>query len=111
MKVILLPEVLEYFNKLTEVLYEEKYFSFEEKALQYVDDLLTEIETTLPNRQKKIAPSYFDRYGKGMHYSVFKKSKNTQWYVFFTVYENKKEIIYLVRFLSNNHRVAQFLHK
>ena len=43
MRIIFLPEVLEYFNELTTILYEKEYFGFKESAFQYVDDLLTEI--------------------------------------------------------------------
>jgi len=68
-----------------------------------------EIERTLPNKVKKIAPESFNIYGKNMFYSVFKKNKRTQWYVFFNTYQDNKEIIYLVRYISNNHVIAQRL--
>ena len=109
MKIIFLPEVLEYFNELTTILYEKEYFGFEESAFQYVDDLLTEIQKTISNKQKKVAPSYFNRYGTDMSYISIKKNKNTQWYVFFSIYKHKNEIIYLIRHISNNHVVAQLL--
>ena len=44
-----------------------------------------------------------------MYYTIFKKSKNTQWYVFFRVYKEKGEVIYQVRYISNNHVIAQYL--
>ena len=109
MRIIFLPEVLEYFNELTTILYEKEYFGFEKSAFRYVDDLLTEIQTTISNRQKKIAPLYFERYGTDMSYITIKKNKNTQWYIFFMVYQYHEETIYLVRHISNNHVVAQFL--
>lgn len=37
MRIIFLPEVLDYFNELSIILYEKDYFGFEEYAL---DDLL-----------------------------------------------------------------------
>ena len=40
MKIIFLPEVLE-------------YFGFEKNAVQYIDDLLADIQTTISIRQKK----------------------------------------------------------
>jgi len=109
MRVLFLPEVLEYFNELTTILYEKEYFGFEESAVQYVDDLLAEIQTTISNRHKKVAPSYFDRYGVDMSYIAIKKNKNTQWYIFFTVYQYNEDAVYLVRHISNNHVVAQYL--
>jgi len=109
MRIIFLPEILESFNELTTILYEKEYFGFEESAIRYVDDLLIEIQTTISIRQKKIAPLYFDRYGTDMSYITIKKNKNTQWYIFFTVYQYKEETVYLVRHINNNHVVAQFL--
>ena len=109
MRIIFLPEALDYFNELSTILYEKNYFGFEETALKYVDDLMDDIKITLPKRPKRPAPSYFDRYGKKMFYAIFRKNKATQWYVFFNIYKTKKELIYLVRYISNNHVVAQYL--
>jgi hypothetical protein len=44
-----------------------------------------------------------------MFYATFKKNKSTQWYVFFNIYADNGEAIYLVRYISNNHMIAQFL--
>ncbi len=67
-----------------------------------ISELVLEIETSLPKKIKKTAPAYFDRFGKGMQYSTFRK-KNTQWFVFFSCYEIKNELVYLIRYISNNH--------
>lgn len=109
MKVLALPEVRLYLQELTRVLYTQDYFGFEESAVKYVEELFNDIRTTLPSRSKRSAPAYFDRYGKKMYYAVFRKNKNTQWYVFFTIYADKDELIYLVRYISNNHMIAQLL--
>lgn len=109
MKVLFLPEVRQYFQELEEILFEKEYFGFEESAVQYVRELIWDIENTLPVRMSKIAPPYFCRYGKGMHYAMFRKSKTTQWYVFFTKYQDNGETIYLVRYISNNHLIAKHL--
>lgn len=109
MKIQFLPEALEYFNELSTILYEKDYFGFEESAIEYVDSLLEDIKSTLPQRLKKPAPAYFDRYGKKMLYSTFRKNKATQWYVFFNVYQKDEEIIFLIRYISNNHMIAQYL--
>lgn len=109
MKVLALPEVRQYFNELSQILYEKDYFSYPETSEKYVEDLFEDIKTTLPNRQKRYAPPYFERYGKRMYYAVFKKSKHTHWYVFFNIYDDNGELIYLVRYISNNHVSAQLL--
>ncbi len=107
MKVLFLPEVREYFRELAEILHKKNYFGFEETAIQYAEDLFNDIADTLPNKAKKTAPAYFDRYGKSMFYAVFKKNKHTQWYVFFNIYVDNE--VYLVRYMSNNHMIAQLL--
>jgi hypothetical protein len=109
MKVIALPEVQAYLRNLAQLLYEKEYFGFRETARNYVIELIGDITTNLPARQHKPAPEYFDRYGKNMRYAVFRKSKHTQWYVFFTTYKENEEIIYLIRYIGNNHVIAQYL--
>lgn len=61
MRIVFLPEVLDYFNDLTTILYEREYFGFEETAVRYVNELLDDIRTTLPSKVSKLAPSYFNR--------------------------------------------------
>lgn len=109
MRIIALPEVEEYLTDLINILYEKKYFSFEENAIKYVQDLIEDIRANLPNKIKKPAPAYFERYGHNMSYAVFRKNKLTQWYVFFTIYRDQDEIVYLIRYVANNHTIAQYL--
>lgn len=109
MKVLFLPEVEDYLFELTEILYKKEYFGFKESAVRYVTDLEDDIRVNLYSKIKRLAPPFFDRYGKKMLYSVFAKNKATQWYVFFNVYQDNGETIFLVRYISNNHVIAQFL--
>ena len=109
MKVLALQEVLEYIENLVIILYEKEYFGFKETARKYVEELYNDIETNLPTSQYKLAPKYFEKYGKDMYYAVFKRSKHTHWYVFFTIYKENKETIYLIRYIGNNHVIAQYL--
>ncbi|MFV0376803.1 MAG: hypothetical protein ACK5JD_05805 [Mangrovibacterium sp.] len=109
MKIIFLPEALDYFNELSAILYQKDYFGFEDSALRYVDELLDDIQTSLHFRPKYIAPSYFDRYGKEMYYCSFRRNKQTTWYIFFSIYQADNERVYLVRYISNNHVTGQFL--
>ena len=44
-----------------------------------------------------------------MHYAVFKRNKNTSWYAFFNIYHRPNETVYLVRYVNNNHMIAQHL--
>jgi hypothetical protein len=109
MKILAIPEVTEYMEGLVPILYEKGYFSYKKTAREYVKDLYDDIKTNLPTRIHKPAPPYFDQYGKGMYYATFKKNRNTTWYVFFTRYLKNGEKIYLIRYINNNHVIAQYL--
>jgi len=109
MRVLFLPEVIDYFLDLADVLYDKGYIGFEENAIKYARELFREIENELPRKQKKVAPRYFNKYGKGMNYAAFKRNKNTTWYVFFNLFSHSGETIYFVRHVSNNHVIAKFL--
>jgi len=109
MKVLALPEVTDYIESLVPILYEKGYFIYKETARKYVKDLYDDIKTNLPIHLHKPAPPYFNRYGKGMYYAAFRKSKNTIWYAFFNKYQDDGETIYLIRYISNNHLIAKYL--
>ena len=109
MNVIILPEVLEYLDDLVFILFKNEYFGFLETSINYVDELIDDITLLLPIKLHKPAPIYFDKYGKEMDYAIFRKNKNTTWYVFFETYEENGEIIYLVCHIENNHTCAQYL--
>jgi len=109
MKIIALTRVHQFLEDLKKVLFEQEYFVFEETAQKYVDDLFEDIKTNLPSRRHVPAPPYFDKYGKGLYYSVFKKNRRTQWYVFFRMYKVNGEDVYQIRYIANNHTVAQYL--
>lgn len=109
-QVLALPEVRDYFSELIRVLYEKDYFSFESDAIAYVTDLFSDIEQNLPTKTRKPVPSYFERYGKDMFYTSFKKNKHTQWFVFFNIYTDSLLDIrtFLIRYVSNNHVIARY---
>lgn len=44
MKVIAIPEVFDYLEELSDILYEKGYFGYGEFALKYVGDLIDEIK-------------------------------------------------------------------
>jgi len=71
--------------------------------------LVYDIKTNLPAKPYHPAPKRFDKYGKNMEYVVFKKSKRTQWYVFFRVYRENDDVFYQVRYIANNNTAAQYL--
>ena len=109
MNVIFLQEVFDYLESLIPILFHNGYFSYEDDAVDYVEGLIDDIQTTLPTRLHKSAPKYFDKYGKNMKYAAFKKNRRTTWYVFFKTYNKDSETILLVRYIANNHTVAKHL--
>ena len=109
MKVLALPSVLEYLRNLVPILYEKGYFSYEDTAQKYVDDLSDDIFDNLPEKLHKPASKYYEKYGKGLYYATFIKNKRTSWYAFFSKYEANREIIYLIRYIGNNHTDAHHL--
>jgi hypothetical protein len=111
MNVLFIPEIDDYFDELEDILYDKGYYSFKESAKQYVDDLIFDIRNILSVKRHKPAPKYYDKYGKDMFYAAFPKNKRTTWYAFFTKYEENGKIIYLVRYISNNHTEAHHLYE
>ncbi|MDR1716017.1 MAG: hypothetical protein LBS20_09235 [Prevotella sp.] len=104
MKVAFDSEVEEYLSELVDILHSQEYFGFKESAYQYVDGLIDDITDNIQSKQRKKAPDCFNRYGKGMYYSVFKKNNSTSWYVFF----HHEDDIYYIRYIGNNHNCAQY---
>lgn len=109
MKVLFLPEVVDQFLELAEILYDKGYLGFKDAALAYSEELFRDIQANLPIKVKKGAPAYFERYGTDLFYSSFKRNKHTVWYVFYSVHDVDNETVYLVRHLTSNHVIAQHL--
>ena len=107
--VLFRPEVLKYSKNLVQILYEHGYFGFKDSAKKYVKELFDEISSSLPIRLHKPAPKYFEKYGHNMKYAAFRKNKHTIWYVFFETYLEHEEVIYFVRYITNNHVAAKHL--
>ena len=63
MKVLFLPEVVNQFLELAQVLYDEGYLGFKNAAIAYSEQLFRDIQTNLPLKVRKGAPAYFERYG------------------------------------------------
>lgn len=59
MKVVILPEVIDYLLELSDILYEKRYFGFEETAIKYTDELFEAIKNELPYQTPKIAPDFY----------------------------------------------------
>ena len=71
MKVLFLPEVVNQFLELAQVLYNEGYLGFKDAAIAYSEQLFRDIQTNLPLKVRKGAPAYFEGYGTDLFYSAF----------------------------------------
>ena len=109
-KVLYMPEVVDQFLELAEVLYADGYLSLKEVAIEYAESLFRDIQRHLPNKLRRNAPEYFKQYGKGLFYSIFPKNRHTTWYVFYSIHTIGDDTIYLVRYIGNNHLVANHLN-
>ncbi len=109
MRIVALPEVQLYLQELAHILYYNNYFGSEESSEKYVRELWTAVESRLLNLPKKEAPPSFNRFGMGMDYVTIRKNKQTSWYIFFVEYEIDGEVVFLIRYMTNNHVIAQYL--
>lgn len=108
-KVLFLPEVVDQFLQLSEILYAKGYLAFKDIAIEYAENLFIDIKVNLPNKLRKDAPEYFELYGKDLYYSLFPHNKHTTWYVFYSIHSVDDDIVFLIRYLSNNHMIAHHL--
>jgi hypothetical protein len=51
MKVVVLPEVVDYLLELSEILYKKEYFGFEKTAISYTNALFDALKYELPKKQ------------------------------------------------------------
>lgn len=52
MEVLFIAGSKEYLNEVSHIVYKKDYFGFIESAEKHMDELINNIITTLPNRQK-----------------------------------------------------------
>lgn len=109
MKVLFLPEVVDQFLELAQILYDKGYLNSKDAAIEYSEKLFREIQTKLPLKVKKEAPAYYKRYGSDILYSAFRHSCHTTWYVLYSAYNVDGDTVFLVRHLTNNHVIAHRL--
>jgi len=99
MRIIYSNEVKLYLKELIKILFEKEYFGFEVDAEEYVNKLIGYINENIFVKSKKVAPKYFNRYGKNLFYIFYKTNKRTTWFVFFQLKDN----VYLIKYITNNH--------
>lgn len=96
-KIIFKKEVLEYFDELFFILFEQQYFSFEDNAQNYIDKIVEFICENIETFPHQPAPKQLKHLGS--KYIFYKANSRTVWYVFFENKENK----YLITGITNSH--------
>lgn len=90
------------FNKLQVLavkLYNKKYFSFEDNAEEYVNNITYFIENEIEFAHKRRAVSKTKFYAKNQFFITYKANKRTSWYIYF-VEDNGN---YIITHIDNNH--------
>jgi len=97
-EVVYTRQALLQFEESVKELVEQRYFSEEDYAVDYMREIFRYFALNLQNSIRVKAPTYFDRYkvdGKEICYVRFRKSSHTTWYAFFEELENVYSIVYL----------------
>jgi hypothetical protein len=97
---------LSYLETLTDILIEKQYFSFYETSLSYIEDIKNYILNNIQTEPKYKAPPVFSKFGKDLFYIRYRRSRQTIWYIFFTLHGKDK---YLIRHITNNHVAAKYI--
>lgn len=96
-KIEILPEVIDFLNELTELLFYKEYFGFEDSAQLYVQKIYDFFECDLLNFPHKSTPKKLKKFGS--NYAFYRPNDRTTWYIFFEKSNNR----YLITHLTNNH--------
>lgn len=96
-KIEILPEVIDFLNELTELLFYKEYFGFEDSAQFYVQKIYDFFEYDLLNFPHKSTPKKLKKFGS--NYAFYRPNDRTTWYIFFEKSNNR----YLITHLTNNH--------
>ena len=96
-KIIYKNDILDYFDDLVFLLFNKKYFSYQENADKYLEKLIQFVSDNIrdfPNRKTPQELKYL-----GSNYIFYNSNKRTTWYVFF----EKLGDDYLISGILNNH--------
>jgi hypothetical protein len=111
MSVVFSPKTIDYLGELCSVLLDDEYIGTYEFAHKYVEKLARRIYEELPIKlAKKPNEKLRKRFGRNVYYTTFKQNYRTEWYVFYQILmKSNGEKLYYVRYISNNHIIAQYL--
>ena len=96
-KIIFSQKVLEYFDDLFLILFHQDYFSYEEIAQLYINNIVAFVYEYMVGFLHKSSPKELKHLGS--NYIFYKANSRTVWYLFF---ESKDEK-YLITGIINSH--------
>ena len=107
-EVVYTRQALLQFEESVRELVEQRYFSEEDYAVDYMREIFRYFALNLQISVQVKAPNYFDRYkvnGKDVYYVRYRKSAHTTWYAFYEELDNVYSIIYLANNQLIGHRL------
>ena len=105
-RVVLSHEFVDELEELFDILVERGFFSYDEYALQYIDDIEQLINSSIHAYPKRKAPVLFAKYGKDLKCIAYRKNAHTTWYVLF----EETDSAFFVRHITNNHVSGQYFN-
>lgn len=96
-KVVFSQNVLNYFDDLFLSLFRRDYFSYEENAQLYIDNIVAFVNGSIEKFPWKSSPKELKHLGS--KYIFYKANSRTVWYIFFETKNDK----YLITGILNSH--------
>ena len=104
-KVVAITAVTSHIIETVCLLVENGYFSDEDYAVEYMFDVLDYFSLNIEQLVHREVPTYFQRLGYHVYYSLYRKSRSTTWYVFFEKDANTVRLLHL----ATNHTIGHLL--
>lgn len=103
-RIVLSHEFVDELEDLFDILIERGFFSYDEYALKYIDEIEQFITSSIQVYPRRKAPAIFAKYGHDLKYISFKKNARTTWYILF----EETDSAFFVRHITNNHVSGQY---
>ena len=105
-QIVLSLEFIDELEELFDILVDRKFFSYDEYALQYIDDIESFISSSIHSYPKREAPAIFAKYGNDLKFIAYKRNARTTWYILF----EETEDVFFIRHITNNHVSGQYFN-
>lgn len=106
-RIVLSHEFIDELEDLFDILVERGFFSYDEYAQRYIDDIEHFIASSIHAYPKRKAPAIFAKYGLNLKYISYRKNTHTTWYILF----EETDFEFFVRHITNNHVSEQYFNE